>query len=92
MLASFISPFRAARQMVRDMLGAGEFAEIYGETPLEICAAWDVKGLYAKAMRGEIANFTGVSSPYEAPELKLDGGGIAAEALAHQVLAVVERF
>ena len=94
-LASFISPFRAERQMVRDLLGAGEFVEIYVETPLEVCAARDVKGLYAKAMRGEIANFTGVSSPYEAPEapeLTLDGGGIAAAALAEQVLAVVERF
>ena len=94
-LASFISPFRAERQMVRDLLGAGEFVEIYVDTPLEICAARDVKGLYARAMRGEIANFTGVSSPYEppeAPELKLDGAAVAVEALAQQVLAVVERF
>ena len=77
------------------MLGAGEFVEIHVDTPLDICAARDVKGLYAKAMRGEIANFTGVSSPYEAPEapdLLLDGAGVAAEALAQQVLAVVARF
>ena len=94
-LASFISPFRAERQMVRDLLGAGEFVEIHVDTPLEVCAARDVKGLYARAMRGEIANFTGVSSPYEppeSPELLLDGAGVAAEALALQVLAVVEHF
>ena len=81
--------------MLRDLLGAGEFVEIYVDTPLEVCAARDVKGLYARAMRGEIANFTGVSSPYEppeAPELLLDGAAVAVEALAQQVLAVVERF
>jgi len=94
-LASFISPFRAERQMVRDMLGAGEFVEIFVDTPLEVCAARDVKGLYARALRGEIANFTGVSSPYEAPEapdLLLDGARGAPDALAREVVAVVERF
>jgi len=94
-LASFISPFRAERQMVRDMLGAGEFVEIFVDTPLEVCAARDVKGLYARALRGEIANFTGVSSPYEAPEapdLLLDGAGGAPAALAREVVAAVEQF
>ena len=94
-LASFISPFRAERQMVRDMLGAGEFVEIFVDTPLEVCAARDVKGLYARALRGEIANFTGVSSPYEAPEapdLLLDGARGAPDALAREVVVVVERF
>jgi len=94
-LASFISPYRAERQMVRDLLAPGEFVEVFVDTTLEVCAARDVKGLYAKAMRGEIANFTGVSSPYEAPEaaeLVLDGGATSPEALARQVLDLVERF
>jgi bifunctional enzyme CysN/CysC len=93
-LASFISPFKAERQMVRDLLPAGQFVEIFVDTPLEVCAARDAKGLYAKAMRGELANFTGVSSPYEAPEaadLVLDGGSASAEDLAARVVALVER-
>jgi bifunctional enzyme CysN/CysC len=93
-LASFISPFRAERHMVREMLGANEFLEIFVDTPIEICMTRDVKGLYAKAKRGEIANFTGVASQYETPEaadLVLDGRGDAAEALAQQVLDLVER-
>jgi bifunctional enzyme CysN/CysC len=93
-LCSFISPFRAERQMVREMLGEGEFLEVFVDTPLEECIRRDAKGLYARAMRGEIANFTGVNSPYEPPaaaELVLDGGGTAPEALAQQVLDLVER-
>lgn len=66
-LVSFISPFRAERQLVRDMLDEGEFIEIFVDTPFEECAKRDPKGLYAKALRGEIKNFTGVDSPYEAP-------------------------
>lgn len=66
-LVSFISPFRAERQLVRDMLDEGEFVEIFVDTPFEECAKRDPKGLYAKALRGEIKNFTGVDSPYEAP-------------------------
>ena len=93
-LASFISPFKAERQMVRDLLPPGQFVEIFVDTPLEVCAARDAKGLYAKAMRGELANFTGVSSPYEAPEaaeLVLDGASASAEDLAARVLALVEQ-
>ena len=88
-LASFISPYRAERQMVRDLLAPGEFVEIFVDTPLEVCAARDAKGLYAKAMRGELPNFTGVGSPYErpeAPDLVLDGAGRDPMALARQVL------
>jgi bifunctional enzyme CysN/CysC len=80
--------------MVRETLGEGEFLEIFVDTPLEECIRRDAKGLYARAMRGEIANFTGVNSPYEPPtsaELVLDGGGTAAELLAQQVLDLVER-
>jgi bifunctional enzyme CysN/CysC len=94
-LASFISPYRAERQMVRDLLAPGEFVEIFMDTPLAVCAARDPKGLYAKAMRGEIPNFTGVSSPYEppeAPDLVLDGGRHEAEALAWRVMMQVSAF
>ena len=67
-LTAFISPFRAERDMVRAMLPPGEFVEIFVDTPLEMAEARDVKGLYAKARAGEIADFTGISSPYERPE------------------------
>ncbi len=67
-LCSFISPFRAERRMVRDMLGDGEFIEVFVDTPIEECMKRDPKGLYAKAKAGGIANFTGIDSPYEAPE------------------------
>jgi bifunctional enzyme CysN/CysC len=67
-LASFISPFRAERMMARGMLEAGEFIEIFINTPLEVAEDRDVKGLYKKARRGELKNFTGVDSPYQAPE------------------------
>jgi adenylylsulfate kinase len=64
---AFISPFREDRDRVRAMLGAGEFIEIHVDCPLEVCEQRDVKGLYAKARRGEIPNFTGISSPFEPP-------------------------
>lgn len=66
-LTAFISPFRAERQMVRDMLPEGEFIEIFVDTPLEVAEARDVKGLYKKARDGKLKNFTGIDSPYEAP-------------------------
>ena len=67
-LTAFISPFRAERDMVRAMLPEGEFVEIYVETPLEVAEARDVKGLYKKARAGQLKNFTGIDSPYEAPD------------------------
>ena len=67
-LTAFISPFRAEREMVRKMLPDGEFIEIFVDTPLSEAEKRDVKGLYAKARAGELANFTGIDSPYEAPE------------------------
>ena len=67
-LTAFISPFRAERQMVRDMLPDGEFVEIFVDTPLAVAEARDVKGLYRKAREGKLKNFTGIDSPYEAPE------------------------
>jgi bifunctional enzyme CysN/CysC len=67
-LVSFISPFRAERQMARELMKEGEFVEIFVDTPFEECARRDPKGLYRRALGGEIKNFTGVDSPYEAPE------------------------
>ena len=68
-LVSFISPFRAERRMARDLIGDSEFMEVFVDAPLEVCEGRDVKGLYAKARAGKIANFTGIGSPYESPEL-----------------------
>ena len=68
-LTAFISPFRADRQRVRMMVDhAGDFIEIYCQCPLEVCENRDVKGLYQRARKGEIPDFTGISSPYEEPE------------------------
>ena len=67
-LTAFISPFRADRQLVRDMIDAGEFVEIHVDTPLGVAEARDVKGLYKKARAGKLKNFTGIDSPYEPPE------------------------
>ena len=67
-LTAFISPFRDDRERVRGLVPHGDFIEIYCQAPLEVCESRDVKGLYARARAGEIPNFTGISSPYEAPE------------------------
>ena len=67
-LVSFISPFIAERRMARERVGADEFIEVYVDTPLAVAEERDPKGLYLKARRGELANFTGIDSPYEAPE------------------------
>jgi bifunctional enzyme CysN/CysC len=86
---SFISPFRSEREMVRDLVDAGEFIEIFVDAPLEVCIERDPKGLYKKAQAGEIKNFTGFDSPYEAPqtpELHLETGSLSAEAAAERVI------
>jgi adenylylsulfate kinase len=67
-LCSFVSPTREIRSMARAIVGAGDFLEVFVNTPLAVCEARDVKGLYAKARAGEIKGFTGIDSPYEAPE------------------------
>ncbi|MFL1455744.1 adenylyl-sulfate kinase [Marinobacter sp. GN3S48] len=67
-LSAFISPFTSDRRMVRNLFPAGEFIEVFMETPLDTCEKRDPKGLYEKARAGEIKNFTGIDSPYEAPE------------------------
>jgi bifunctional enzyme CysN/CysC len=93
-LCSFISPFRAERRMVRELVEEGEFLEIFVDTPLRECIARDSKGLYKRALAGEIKNFTGVDQPYEAPEnaeIRLDGGRKDAETLAHEVIEELAR-
>jgi bifunctional enzyme CysN/CysC len=91
-LCSFISPFEAERRMVRERVAEGEFIEIFVDTPLEECMRRDPKGLYAKARRGEIKNFTGIDSPYEVPdnaELHLQTAGLTPEALADKVVSTL---
>ena len=82
-IAAFISPYRADRAMAAAIIGAGQFIEVHVSTPLAVCEARDVKGLYAKARAGQLAQFTGVSAPYEAPLA-------AALTLDAQVLALDE--
>ena len=81
-LAAFISPFRSDRRMVRDILPAGQFIEVFVDAPLQVCKQRDPKGLYAQAERGEIKLFTGIDSPYEIPEapevhIDADASGVA---------------
>ena len=88
-LVSFISPFRAERQLARDLLQPGEFVEIHVATPLAVAEERDVKGLYKKARAGELKNFTGIDSPYEAPEnpeLTLDTTSTSPDILAEQIV------
>jgi bifunctional enzyme CysN/CysC len=66
-MTAFISPFRAERQMARELIGAGQFIEVFVDTPLDVCEQRDAKGLYKKARNGQIPNMTGVNSPYEQP-------------------------
>ena len=94
-LCSFISPFRAERRMVRELLDSNEFIEVFVDTPIEECIARDPKGLYRRALAGEIKNFTGVDQPYEVPEnpeLHLMAGSKDADRRASEVIeALVQR-
>src|SRR6201985_1496781 len=88
-LCSFISPFRAERQLVRDTAAPGEFLEIFVDTPIETAIARDPKGLYKRALAGEIKNFTGVDQPYEtpeSPELTLNSAAESSDPLADRVI------
>jgi bifunctional enzyme CysN/CysC len=92
-LVSFISPFRSERLMAREQVGKDEFVEIYIDTSLNEAEKRDVKGLYAKARKGELKNFTGISSPYEAPEnpeLRIDTGQMSAEDAASEIVKYLE--
>ena len=93
-LAAFISPYRADRKLVRELLPAGEFIEIYVDASLETCEKRDPKGLYKKARAENLPNFTGISAPYEAPEkpeLALDSNHKGVEELANEVIAYLEK-
>jgi len=87
-IVSFISPFRSERRAAREIMRPGEFVEIFVDTPLEECIRRDPKGLYERALKGEIPNFTGISSPYEAPEnaeIKLETVGRTPEEMAEAI-------
>jgi bifunctional enzyme CysN/CysC len=89
-ITAFISPFRAERDMVRSMMKPGEFVEVHIDTPLADAEARDVKGLYKKARSGELKNFTGIDSPYEAPadpEIHIDTTNLSAEEAADAIIA-----
>jgi bifunctional enzyme CysN/CysC len=93
-LVSFISPFRAERRMARELVADGEFIEVFVDTPLEVAEARDVKGLYRKARAGQLRNFTGIDSPYEAPEspeLRIDTAAMSSEAAAEAVVEQLAR-
>ncbi len=92
-LCSFISPFRAERAAVRELVDGAEFIEVYVRAPLEVCETRDPKGLYAKSRAGRLPNFTGIDSPYEPPDepdLVLDTDSTAADALADRVTSLLE--
>jgi bifunctional enzyme CysN/CysC len=89
-ITAFISPFRAEREMVRAMMAPGEFVEVHIDTPLAEAEKRDVKGLYKKARAGQLANFTGIDSPYEPPEnpeIHIDTTALTAEDAADLIVA-----
>lgn len=91
-LAAFISPNNDIREMAARIIGKDDFVEVYVSTPIEECERRDVKGLYAKARRGEIKNFTGISAPFEAPEhpaLTLDTSVLTLEESVHKLLELI---
>jgi len=88
-ITAFISPFRSEREMVRQMMKPGEFVEVHIDTPIAEAEARDVKGLYKKARSGELKNFTGIDSPYEAPEdpeIRIDTTSMSAEEAAEEIV------
>jgi adenylylsulfate kinase len=93
-LTAFISPIRVDRARVRNLVAPGDFIEIYCHCPLDVCEQRDVKGLYAKARMGMISNFTGISAPYEPPELPelvLDTASQSLEVCVAEVLALLDQ-
>ncbi|BDW88345.1 sulfate adenylyltransferase subunit CysN [Thalassospira tepidiphila] len=94
-LVSFISPFKSERQLARSLVEKDEFIEVFIDTPLEVCEQRDVKGLYKKARAGEIANFTGIDSPYERPEnaeITVNTSDQTAEEAAEAIVSKLEEF
>ena len=94
-LTAFISPFRSERQMARSLLEKDEFIEVFVDTPLAIAESRDPKGLYKKARRGELKNFTGIDSPYEEPldaEIRIDTNQLTVELAVERILdTLIER-
>ena len=93
-LTALISPYRADRDQVRNLVEHGDFLEVYCDSPIEVCESRDIKGLYKKARAGEIVEFTGISSPYEVPEhpdLIVKSNETSLELSVHQVLALLEK-
>lgn len=93
-LVSFISPFRAERDLARNRVDDGEFVEVHVDTPLDVAEERDPKGLYAKARSGELANFTGIDSPYEppeSPEVRIDTTSLTAEEAADEIIEALRR-
>ena len=91
-IATFISPSRELRDMARNIIGADDFMEVYVSTPLEECERRDVKGLYARARRGEIKEFTGVSAPFEAPlspDIEIDTSALDIEESVEKIISAV---
>jgi bifunctional enzyme CysN/CysC len=91
-ITAFISPFAAERQMARSKMPEGEFIEVYVDTPLAVAEQRDPKGLYKKARRGELANFTGISSPYEPPvkpEAWVNTAKMTADEAADSVITIL---
>ncbi len=91
-IAAFISPNNDIREMASDIIGKEDFLEVFVNTPLEVCEERDVKGLYAKARKGEIKNFTGISAPFEAPEhpaLLLDTSKLSLEESVNKLLELI---
>lgn len=91
-LSAFVSPTNELREMAREIIGKEDFVEIFVSTPLEECERRDVKGLYAKARRGEIKDFTGITSPFEAPEspaLAIDTTNLSVEEAVERVLEII---
>jgi len=95
-LTAFISPYRAERERVRGMVEHGDFLEVFCDSPIEICESRDVKGLYKRARAGQIADFTGISSPYEAPinpELIVSTGALSLDDSVHVVMnEIIQRI
>lgn len=89
-IAAFISPTNAIRRMASEIIGENDFLEVYVSTPIEECERRDVKGLYAKARRGEIKEFTGISSPFEAPEHPFISIDTSRQSLADSVKILLE--
>ena len=92
-LTAFISPFQKERDAVRSLVKEDEFIEVFIDTPLEVCESRDPKGLYQKARNGEIPNFTGISSPYEAPnkpEIHIINDKISIENVTEQIISYLE--